>query len=185
MYDELAQRRVPMHRLMTMFKFDQYDLQANRDGYMSTRQRTRFRNLRRNYGLICIGLPVAMSLWLLLLTSGLMTDAQGRRVILVLGISAVIGISSGYFVFRRLAQRISADLHKGDVSVVEGRIRVEEYAGKYIRQALVINDVMLGFQGTGQPRRVIESHASPPYVVYYAPNTYTILSLEPLEDNEV
>ncbi len=177
-----------LNRLMHALDFDNDDLRANRDGYMSKRQRARLSRRRRNIGLIFITALVGAVVILLPLMRVLITRPQGLIAIvpiLLIGGAATVAL---YLWFQRTVTAYAADLHKGHVSAIEGIVETRRhmaFTGRMFTTtyALYVNDEQ--FRIGMQVFVSLHPMHDEAYAVYYAPNSRTILAIEPLEDNMV
>lgn len=175
-----------LNRLMHALDFDNDDLRANRDGYMSKRQRARLSRRRRNIGLIFIAATVGAVVIFLPLMRVLMTRPQGLVAIVPILLIGVVVMVAIYLWFQRTVTAYAADLHKGHVSAIEGIVETQRhmtFTGRMFTStySLYVNDEQ--FSIGMQVFVSLHPMRDEIYAVYYAPNSRTILSLEPLEDN--
>lgn len=169
--------------LSRALRFDQETLLANRDGYMTKKQRETLRQAayrqQINLGLLIVTIAVAI-LGILLLE----TRAYGRLyvstpvLVFMLALVGVGALGAAFLWSRR--RELRADLHKGVVETVVGRARLiivprRYYADYKVRVGLqkfsVTKQVLLAFKDA-------ES-----YRMYYAPFSMTLLSAEPAPDD--
>ena len=157
--------------------FTPEDLAANREGYMTKKQRVYLGNQRSLWMsaivLAVIACPIlsTYAIW-----NGIQIhDSTSSRV----GIIALICVVTGGFaIYAATRRRIyNADVYKGNVSMTEGSIvldvdsggrRVEYYVGIGNRNYRISKSAFLAFKNHNE------------YRLYYAPNSRIVLSAEPM-----
>lgn len=162
--------------LATALKFNDNDLMANRDGYMTKEQRVRLRRIGLSrylpsaFGSIVFG--IAFFLCLLLLLTGL-RDGQLLFLLSIFGFMSVWLAGYAYVHWRKF----KADLEKGNVAMAAGQIRLNIYGfGNRIGFSVGIEK-----QSFGVKRRILLAFKNgEPYQIYYAPHSRTLLSAEHL-----
>jgi hypothetical protein len=168
--------------LMDALGFDEADLDANRNGYMSKAQRFKLRrkqqerlaNLKNGAIVVTAGSVLAFAMVVIFrLNFGFCAFSIGL-VDVMLGILGTVNL--------RRWRRLDTDLYKGDVSVASGRISLDvqpegEVQVKYLLRVQrlrfdISKDALLAFRNQED------------YQVYYLPNSETVLSAEPMEMEE-
>lgn len=190
----------PPTDLMHAFDFTPEDLDANRDNYMSKRQRSRLyrRRILREYLAACLFVPLFLivlgtSIWLEALFasgnrpfSGMPLDPSWWMLLLLSWATAPIFVATVYFYGRRKTKQ---DLYKGFIRSVCGRLYVEDLnrsfhgdrqGGSYgvlkLSYAFEINDVH--FIASQHQWEMLLDKEGRQLCVYYAPNSKIILSIE-------
>jgi hypothetical protein len=171
----------PEHMLMQAIGFSEEDLEANREGHITKRQRVRLNAKRTSWGLRS---ALAVGIMLFLCASAIIDgnrigDTVESRVaiialICIIGGTAIIytRLRGGYF---------NSDLRKGDVHIIEDRVvldvssqgnRGDSYSVRIDETTFAVNKpIFLAFKN------------GDPYRIYYAPHSKTILSAEWLRDD--
>jgi hypothetical protein len=170
----------PEHMLMQAIGFTEEDLEANREGYMSKRQRSRLYAKRSSWGIRTI-LAVGITLFLCvsaIIDGNRIGDTVSSRLAII-GLICIVGGSA--VVYTRLkGANFTADLWKGEIHIIEGRVvldvsnqgnRGDFYTVRIDDTTFAINKpIFLAFKNDD------------PYRIYYAPRSKTILSAEWLRD---
>jgi hypothetical protein len=175
----------PQQRLMTAFGFDADELDANRHGYMAKSQRRRLYHRRweyvRSYGVLVV---ISLALYVAIVVDGVQKGNISLAG-LVIGTLVVGGFPSVFvFLVEDRRRRIIADLHKGDLESVSGRVQViQRYAtgrrlGKpyLLSSAVEIGGVKFETHLLADDVFVEEDN----YRVFYVPRSMGILSVEHL-----
>jgi hypothetical protein len=178
-YDSWSQQ----YALIKAIGFTYADLDANRDGYMSKKQRAALSKERRflfNTVAIIVGGTVILHLVVLLLN--MMEGGEISYGLLGLVLIFLIPVFGALFTwFQR--NRLNADLYKGSVYVVEGLIslHITDYGKKATFYYIYVQEEKFQLE-----KPVFDAFINgEPYAVYYAPHSKTILSAEYLRDAEV
>lgn len=165
--------------LMKVIGFTEDDLDANRDGYMSKKQRGALSRERQQWlkfiAIIIGGTSVLYTLFLL--KSIIRGDQFPDNILIIAFICLAAALMSMYMGFKR--SRVNADLRKGDVYIAEGLISL--YIQKIQNGQLVfyIYHADIQQQRFKLEKTVYDAFVNgEPYAIYYAPNSKTILSAE-------
>jgi hypothetical protein len=166
----------PEHLLMEVLNFDEADLEANRIGRLSRDQLEDFSRRWRTMLIAIVFLTIFSPLMFVLTIIVYVNDSNSRDFngFLFVAIASAFGcllIASRY-------KKTNADLNSGKVLFVEGRIsfnvgsgRGQSFSVQIQNQIFRVNkEIFLAFKN------------GDPYVIYYAPNSGTILSVEWLRD---
>lgn len=169
--------------------FDYDDLQANRDGYMTWKQRRglmRRRAVVRHFPKFWIIVIAAMALMVLWLATFILSDSStivGRiycgmyfGIILWVIFQLGTGVIPSYVLENW--RDIDADLHKGDVSVISGRPYPKEIKDPSGNDCCHIVVADMEFPVTKRLMRAFFSEAYDFYRIYYPPHTRIMLSAE-------
>lgn len=162
----------PEHALMYAIGFTEEDLEANREGWLSERQRAELNRQRREMLVGIIALLV-VSLFVFLIGLFSYRDKNASAVIPVL----VLTTGGAIYIAYRWGNK-DADFQGKRVEFVEGRVELRLGSNKSAtcsifiqnRAFLVSNEVFLAFKN------------GDPYVIYYTPASKTILSAEWLRE---
>jgi hypothetical protein len=169
----------PQAGLMNLLGFAEADLEANRDGYITKRQRTWLHSIQRQRVILIVLAIVTESVLIVVVTSGqsLSSCAQCSNPILALTIFMVaIAVFIVYFWLEW--RKTKKDLYKGDVAVAEGIAhyrRTVTVGGRHsMYRTLFINQT---------PFRILRwklpaFEYGELYRVHYAPRSNIILSAE-------
>ncbi len=171
--------------LSTVLKFNDDDLAANRDGYMTVRQRSRLQQETRRFVQkhVAVGLSILLFFGCLLVI--LFQSASISQINLMTICTLILGITltlaqPGFLFYKALGRRraVRADLYKGSVAVTEGLVALTIYQrGRYSGLEISVggeafkvdSDVFVAFKN-GEP-----------YAIYYAPHSRTLLAAERIE----
>jgi Flp pilus assembly protein TadB len=160
--------------LQDTLDFTAEDLQANRDGYMTKRQRRRIHNLRKE------SRRARKALWIVLI--GLVVSAfwfsEGILTLPIVILIMILAID--VFISSLSISRMNQDLYKGLIDDVEGKLRLigreqgqghkNNYTIKIAQKKFSIPlDAYLRLRNGGI------------YCIYFAPNTHTLLSIEAID----
>jgi hypothetical protein len=164
-------------KLARVLNFTEEDLTANRQGYMTKKQRVKLRTMVRKrtiyqpLGVFWIYLAV---IFFLIFSGAADTNGRDMRGIVAVGFvvaSVAMGIYT-YYAWRRL----HADLHKGDVAMEAGRIALE--VGMRGKNSLTVQYTTFSINAETLLAFRNDAH----YRIYYAPHTKLILSAESMKD---
>lgn len=169
--------------LMKAIGFSEDDLDANRGGYMSKKQRAKM-SLNRAAWLnnITVIILFTAGLFVYVVVAGIVSGWQFGTSLMGFGVlSVIVGVAALYMGIMR--SRLNADLHKGDVFSVEGRIALHVERNK--EHDVVAYHARLQGQHFKISRAVFGAFTDDePYAIYYAPNSKTLLSAEWLHKRE-
>jgi len=160
--------------LATALKFSHDDLIANRDGYMTKKQRKRLHRIGLSQYLpSAVGSIVFGAAFFLCLSLFLMALRDDTLSILL----ATFGFMSLWLAGYAYVQwrKFKADLEKGAVELTEGQIRLNIYGfSRHIGFSIGIEK-----QSFSVKRGILLAFKNgEPYRIYYAPRTRTLLSAE-------
>lgn len=169
----------PEHMLMQAIGFTEEDLDANREGYMSKRQRVilgsnrTFWNTLTTFAAI-LAIPLAFLFSFCSFISAPSSSFKlGNMALFCLLIAGII-----YFMKRKWA-RVIDDLRTGDVSAIEGRVKLDfADRGNWSLYSLAISGEIFNVKKSV----FLAFKNGDPYRIYYAPHSKTILSAEWLRD---
>ncbi len=175
----------PQLRLMAAFGFDADELEANRQGYMAKSQRRRVYATRWDY-VRRYGVAIVVSL---VLYVGILVDGLQRGNISLAGAVLGTGIVGGFPILLVILnedrrRRIKADLYKGDLESVSGRVQLSwlyapgrKSGGAHrVSSRLAISGKIFEIHPVANDVFVEEDN----YRVYYVPRSMSILSVEHL-----
>jgi F0F1-type ATP synthase assembly protein I len=189
-YDSWSQQ----YALIKAIGFTYADLDANRGGYMTKKQRAALSQERRIlFSTVAIIIAGAVILHLIVLSiNSMKSDAilYGILGFLILFLPPVSLALFAWFQRRRL----NADLYKGTVYVVEGvislHVRRHGDYGYFInrnnRNTVIYYYMSIQDEKFRLEKSVFDAFVDgEPYAIYYAPHSKTILSAEWLRETEV
>lgn len=167
--------------LAKALKFTHDDLRANREGYMTQEQRKQLRRSGINVYLPAVVGAVILSIAFLFLLTLFLNGQYHNQLLLLLGILGLMILWLVRFAYLQW-RKLKADLEKGDVKKVAGRVRfnIFQIGNRIYNRTVriererfhVSTPVLLAFKNGER------------YRVYYAPNTKTPLSAERVPENE-
>jgi hypothetical protein len=168
--------------LKIAFRFDNEDLDANRNGYMTKKQRIRLLNKRWDRIAPYAGFAAFLVfIFGCSLTSSGFSSRPINNTLSMLGLfffifAPMIGVLI-LFAYREL-RRIKADLYKGDISIAWGRARLDimDHGRGPARYKLSLE----GIEFDISKAQLLALRHGERYRVFYAPNSKVILSVEPL-----
>jgi hypothetical protein len=157
-------------QLMSALRFDQEDLEANRDGYMTKKQRRRLDNLQSQWMMWTVlaggfGTIVSLSLFIIWSVGNFLP------LLMVGGATIVLVV---YFWSRH--KQLRNDLYKGIVSYVEGDIHLDAFYRYKGNPRYSIQVENLEFKISYAFFSVLIEGA--PYCIYYIAASHMILSAE-------
>ncbi len=161
--------------LMTALGFNEDDLEANRGGYMSKRQRAVLSRERSGWlNRIAIMIVAIAGFFVFMILSDLLQS--GIRENVLGGLSLAGGVAALYMAYMR--SRLNNDLHKGDVFVVDGTVSL--YIEKTRNQFMPYNYYLSVENRHFKIERPVHDAFTDgePYAIYYAPFSKKILSAE-------
>ncbi len=170
----------PEHLLMGAIGFTEEELEANREGYMSKRQRSRLNAKHSSWGIRTI-LAVGITLFLCasaIIDGNRIGDTVESRVAII-GFICIVGGTA--IIYTRLkGANFTADLRKGDIHIIEGRVvlDVSNQGNRGDFYTVRVEDTTFA---TNKPIFLAFKNGDP-YRIYYAPHSKTILSAEWLRD---
>lgn len=180
-------------RLGRALHFDAHDLFCNREGYISKAQQERLHNsqwfVQMDWpatlvlGVLAVMVVGACLVGMMLLASPVNLNKIPPMLVMVAGIIVIPLIITLIINWYQYTQ-LQADLDKGDVSTLDGPIRLDIYSGR--RQAdtprctLTVNWQRFKID---KPT-LLAFRDGEPYRIYFTPTTKRILSTEPLDDTE-
>jgi hypothetical protein len=168
--------------LMSAIGFNEDDLEANRGGYMSKKQRAMMSHERAAWlNRIAIMIVVIAGFFVFMIVSSRLQPGLKEMVLggLILG----GGIAALYMAYMR--SRLNNDLHKGGVFVVDGTVSL--YIAK-TRDVITPYNYYLSVENRHftVERSVYDVFTDgDPYAIYYAPHSKTLLSAEWLGKREM
>jgi hypothetical protein len=199
---ESKSKRKPDELLMDAFGFDEDDLEANRAGKISARQRTALEGLYRyarytnlNRSLLGIGFTAILLMGVLLLPYGFQYGFQDvlqsllmpsmQAVLCVIGLP-LLGLTALAVrdTFRQ-ANPLFNDLKDGLVKQAEGRVRLDVIPPLQTGRTFKPPPLYIAIEDQGwriNRDTFLAFKNGDPYVIYYAPYSRTILSVEWLRD---
>jgi hypothetical protein len=169
-------------RLMNAIGFTQADLQANREGYMSKPQRATLSSRRKDWlNGITIAVIAAAAFSTFFLTQGVLAgDWFSSERVLTIGIFCVIA-GVVWFIGWLHWNRLDADLDKGTVFNIEGTVILAIHEKEKPPSISYFALIQGEYFQIDKP--VYDAFISgDPYIIYYAPYTKTILSVDWLRD---
>jgi hypothetical protein len=158
--------------LQVALGFDDEDIEANRDGRLSNRQRARLADHEFRW----IGIAILASLvivWSILNASGRIDVAIGQGGIPWLIAAAI----TGYAWYK--GKQYYDYLHAQEIGAVQGRVQLNMQSSKN-STALTVGIQDLQFSVKQQAFLAFKN--GDPYAIYYAPRSKTILSAEWLRE---
>lgn len=164
------QKLDPQQALMKAMNCTDEDLSANRDGYMTLRQKNRLKRRRTSLILYIFG-GLAIGSLQLTIFGYLFSDVI--IIVLLIGTFTILYTVLGFLERRRF----SLDLHKGAVEVIEGRITLDVVTGRGAYYAVSIGKIKFRIN-----RRVFLAFKNgDPYCLYFAPHAKVLLSADWLQ----
>jgi hypothetical protein len=168
--------------LRIAFRFDNEDLDANRNGYMTKRQRVTLNNKRWEKMLPYTGIVALLAFMFVcgLTSSGSRPDAiqntlSGLGLLLCIFGPLIVGTSLlGYREWRR----IKTDLYKGDVSIAMGLVRLDILSSGKGSISYKLDIAGTKFDISKDQLLAIKNGER--YRVFFVPNSKVILSVEPM-----
>lgn len=175
----------PTHRdLMNALKFSDAELKANRAGYLTQAQRLAMQRRQRWQAVFTWSMAafIAFTMWLV---GSSVSDFFVRKMgniglILPLLIFAALMVMFVWMAFKFQSQT-KADLYKGHVSSINGRVQRHTYVvytGKTAYRVYELHVMGEVFRVSGKVYNAFVDDGS--YDIFYAPNTRTLLSAERL-----
>lgn len=177
-YNSWAQQ----YALIKAIGFTYADLDANRDGYMSKKQRAAL-SKERQFLLytITIGVVGIAILYAIILLRNVIEGREiSYNIVLIAFIFFVPVLGFLFTWFNR--NQLNSDLYKGTVYVVEGVIslHITDYGKKATFYYMYVQEEKFRLE-----KPVFEAFVDgEPYAIYYAPNSKTILSAEWLRGDD-
>ena len=171
--------------LMSAIGFNEDDLEANRGGYMSKKQRAMLSRDRADWlnWLSVIIVVVAGSFVFLLFNSLRESPESFGNFVRMIGFFCLVGGLLSFFMWNKYF-RLNDDLHKGDVFIAEGSATIyiaksqDKYSEVYTYHVDIQDQCFTVDQAVYAAFKYGE-----PYAIYYAPFSKTILSAEWLRRN--
>jgi hypothetical protein len=161
--------------LMAAIGFTEEDLQANREGYLTKKQRRELnddRTLWKIFFALTIPTFLIGTLWVIL--DGIYFKYTIINRIEMMSLLWVFVLGIGFYIWRKI-KKYNLDLHKGDVQAVQGIVQLGEGGNSGVRRYYCY------IQGISWSINLF-THASfkagDPYAIYYAPHSKTLLSTE-------
>lgn len=186
MIDVDARKPKTDRSLMHGLNFSAEDLAANRDGYMTFEQRARLRRRAMLDAGSYLAFACLVGLFFFMMLSVAFSDNVPSSLILggLLTLTGMFGLGT-VIVFGAMAHRwrlYRADLYKGDVSTTAGSVSLDiqdwgRRASYKVRVERLTFDV--------SKKALLAFKNGERYRVYYAPNSKTLLSAEPMPDDEM
>jgi hypothetical protein len=162
----------PEHMLMQAIGFMEDDLEANREGHISRRQRVILEN-DQTFRNTLITFAAILAIPLTLLFSCISFSEFGNTALFCFLIAGII------FFMRRSWARVNDDLRMGDVRAIEGWVKLDfANRGNWSLYSLAINGEIFSVKKSV----FLAFKNGDPYRIYYAPHSKTILSAEWLRD---
>ncbi len=172
-YDQLKLKPAPPLSLAEAIGFDEYDLEANRDGVLSERQHNRFRveAWLRSAAMLIITLLLGFGAVFVLLVDSRAAVLLTLFAAIELIAYALVGAHTGKF---------RAEAEDRLAESVQGHIRLDVRAGGKNTVSFALN---IGDERFDVNKAVFLAFKNDePYVVYFGPHTHTLLSAEWLRD---
>jgi hypothetical protein len=168
--------------LKSVFRFNDEDLDANRNGYMTKRQRVRLRDKRWDRIGPYAGFAALLAFMFVcsLVSSGSRTRPRQDTLSMLGLFFFIFGPMIGVLVllaYREL-RRIKTDLYKGDISIAWGRARLDIMDGGRGPARYKLN--IEGIEFDISKMQLLTLRHGERYRVFYAPNSKVILSVESL-----
>ncbi|HEX2908353.1 MAG TPA: hypothetical protein VHO69_15885 [Phototrophicaceae bacterium] len=168
----------PQQILMTAIPFSYEDLEANRDGYMTARQRSRLNDDR--FLIQIVGVLALMVCPVCIIAAFVLDGQRYNTVVSRVIVSSAIGLltvgTTAYAGWRW--QCLGRDLRQGKVAAVQGLISLEMGGDRNRTYRVKAADVTLKV-----PQHVFFAFKNgEPYCLYYAPHSRTLLSAEWLRE---
>jgi hypothetical protein len=167
--------------LKIAFRFDNEDLDANRNGYMTKRQRARLR--KKGWEKI-IPRGIIVGVFALVIGCSLtaipnLEFSLSGYVVTVLCVM-LAGMAIPLISLGRQWQRIRFDLVKGDVSIRKGPVLLDIIGGREYKGSVSyrLHQGDIWFDITKEQLLALKHDGR--YQIYFAPNSKVILSVEPL-----
>lgn len=178
----IAKRKVDHQaELMAVLPFDEEDLAANQDGYMSKHQRRMLRVnclIWQGVTLLIVGI-LGMAIFNVLKKRAIYDTYQGTdntySIIALLCFAAIVGFILVWLQWRRY----NADLQKGIVFLAESRIFLNVIETRNFPRYTISLD---GAKFYINKSLFLAFKNNDPYRIYYAPSSKVILSAEALRE---
>lgn len=165
----------PVDALMPVLNFTDDDLRANREGHLSERQHYRLLSLRRRS--IQIGVGTLVTLIFITTTVLYLGWLNSSTILNVLGTGLIVINAVMVGMFGRHWMRLTGDLNKREVAIVEGAmervVRPQRRVNSYL---LRIGDAE--FSVNKDTFRLFRHET--PYRLYVAPYANILLAAEPI-----
>ncbi len=164
--------------LMQAIGFTEEDLEANREGQLSQRQRDEIKRLRMTwYGIkiICVVISPIVLILLILPLFDSRTNKSGLFIFIAMAVT-VLGYSA-YYAMERWNQ-YRKDLAENRTAVIEGRVKIKVFHYKEPKYKISIEDVR--FEVSKEIFLTFKN--GDPYIIYYAPYSNKLLSAEWLRE---
>lgn len=162
---------------MSILRFTEEDLQANREGYLTKSQRSKLNRDRTSWKIFtALALGAIPFGTVMAILDGIRRHDTVASRIGIIGLICIVCSCIAVYVWLDI-KRLDRDLHKGDVQVVEGRVQV----GERLFRRRGTPRYYVSLQGISWNVGYIVSSAfknGDPYAIYYAPHSKTILSAE-------
>jgi hypothetical protein len=165
--------------LMNAIGFNEDDLDANRGGYMSKKQRATLSRERSGWlNEITIIVVLLAGLFVFLVLSTILSGGQFGTSVMAFGAIALVGGVAALYI-GYLRSRLDSDLHKGDVFVVDGAVSLFIDEKQYNQITVYSYYMRVQDQRFKIERSVYDAFTDhEPYAIYYAPFSKKILSVE-------
>lgn len=169
------------HFMMSGLKFNEDDLAANREGYMSQAQRERMRSDRASWFL---GTMLSLLAWpgasYIAIADGIRIHDTFNSRMGILALITALSLSAAAYCWQQ-KRHYDADLYKSHVEVAEGRIRLDIISQGKSGVAYTFDVADAHFEVSKNVFLAFKN--GDPYAVYYAPHTHTLLSAEWLRES--
>ena len=163
-------------RLMYAIGFTEEDLEANRNGQLSERQRNELKRVR-NMMLVyeSIILPFSIVFFILLLASNVFTSSL---ILMSITIGILVGINLPIQVLFKFAH----DAQKAEAHCSDGRVKLEikSMTGRHEKYRVIVEQVKLKVS----KEIFLAFKNGDPYLICYTPHTKKLLSAEWLRDSD-
>lgn len=174
------ENREDNERLMKALDFDAEDLDANRHGYLSKKQRLKLSHIRRSWKwFLAVAILITPMAILYAIADG--THLRSTASSICGNTLVIVAIASGIsFHCYHKVQMFNNDLLKGDVADVGGIVRRYYFAGRG-QEAIHVADQVFR---TNEPYRFYGFTLGGKYRIYYVPFSKYVVSAEILEQRE-
>jgi hypothetical protein len=173
----------PTHAdLMDALKFNDADLKANREGYLTNVQRSNLRWNQWRQALVTWGIAAFLGFTLMMILRNLtgISDRYGLNIGLFIPPLIFAAMMAGFvWLAFKYQSQTKADLHKGHVAGISGMVRRNSYmvyTGKTAYRVYELHIAGEVFRVSGKVYNAFVDEDS--YDIFYAPNTRTLLSAE-------
>ncbi|HEX2908355.1 MAG TPA: hypothetical protein VHO69_15895 [Phototrophicaceae bacterium] len=166
--------------LMDVIRFNDEDLEANRDGYMTQRQRSRLNDERFSFKLMGVLALVACPIFsIAAIIDGIQRHDTVASRVGIIGLICLVTAGITLYTWLRW-RRFDRDLSKGEVAATQGLVRL----GMSDRSRSTTYMVTVDYVTLNISKRTFFTFKNgDPYCLYYTPYSRTLLSAEWLRED--